>query len=165
MDSLWPDFVCHDGAPSVLRAILTAPLIHWSELAEAGDGLGALEQHRSAEFESCETLPDLDDSWECYTVVRLFLEANFAGTARDQHLGMAALGEFEGPEQKRSVEIIDWNRPYLLETDHYEHATGELAAVIADLAWKMKMVVAGSLRSGSDVAKEASLRSAPTSEQ
>lgn len=159
------DSVCHDGARSVPGAILKALLIHWSELVEAGDGSGALEQHRSAEFESRETLPGLDDPWECYRVVRLFLQANFAGTARDQHLGMAALGDFEAPEQKLSVETADWNRPCLLETDHYEHATGELAAVNADLAWKMEMVVAGSLRSGSDVAKEASCRSAPTSEQ
>lgn len=63
------------------------------------------------------------------------------------------------------METVEWNRQYLLETGHSEDATGGLAVVNAVLEWKMEMVVAGSEQSGLDVAKEASLRSAPTLER
>lgn len=92
---------------------------------------------------------------------RVFWQGSSAGTVRDQHSGTAALVEFEAPEQKSSVQIVEWNMPYLPETDHYEDATGGLGVVNADLEWKMEMVVAGSEHSGLDVAREASLRSAP----
>lgn len=70
VDSLLPDSVYHDGAPNALREILMAPLIHWSELAEAEDGLDGLEQRRNAGFESREALPYLNGPWECYMVGR-----------------------------------------------------------------------------------------------
>lgn len=130
--------------------------------------MDAPERDRHVGSEGREALPDVDGPWGC-TVARSFGQGlsagSFAGTVRDQRSAMAASDEFEAPEPRTSVETMVWNRLYLLETVHSEGATGELAAANAAPGWKMGMVAAGSEQSGSDVAKEASLRSAPMSER
>lgn len=134
---------------------------------EAGDGLDALERDRDIGSERRETLPDVGDPWGCRTVAPSFGQGlsagNFAGTVQDQHSAMAASEESEA-QPTTSAETIVWNRQYFLETVRYEGATGELAVVNAVPGWKMGMVAAGSEQPGSDVAKEASSRSAPMSE-